>query len=337
MAFIRSTLAAALLFTICIPSLHAHPQGGNVFAYPYPETGRWGPRDGSRTGIFLEIQNGIAAGLWAGHDSEGEAVWLSFSGTLDPLTVEDNDDVQVGWKLTSELTEFSGGGCIVIGDACAGGESTGDFAGEFRHFIRLRFTDRSMASLEVLPAAPEIITPPGNFGGPQPDTTPIFGPINNVPLYFGVDAPAFGQTLPMKRIPDFEGVWAAALAITNTVDIENANGDYEAGGIVRIGPREIETFESDPPMPGDLVAEVRHPVLEDTLGRIPEDSEIVCRVQVRFDDTSQTLINCIILTPNILEGFIINDYSDTQLNVWISSDVSSPIIDVLQLHRLNYD
>jgi len=40
MTFIRALLAAVLLSTVCIPSLHAQPQGRNLFAHPYPETGR---------------------------------------------------------------------------------------------------------------------------------------------------------------------------------------------------------------------------------------------------------------------------------------------------------
>jgi len=339
MTFIRALLAAVLLSTVCIPSLHAQPQGRNLFAHPYPETGRWGPRDGSRTGVFLEIQNGIAAGLWAGYDAEGEAAWLSFSGPIEPLIRDEVPADQIGWELISELTEFSGGGCIVIGAACGGGESTGDFAGEFRHFIRLRFTERSAATLDVLPARPLIGTPPPGTPepeGPEPGDEPIFGPIDIVPLYFGVDAPALDPTRPLKRIPDFEGVWAAALANVVLSDADSTDHDYEAAGIVQIGPREIQTFELDPPMPGDVLAEVRHPVIDESLDRIPENSEIVCRIRVV--DSGETQTNCDIFFPiGPLAGFNIEDYSDTRFNILIRDDLLGGPIPVIQLHRLNYD
>jgi len=75
---------------------HAQFQDLDFLLNPYPETGAWDANDGSRTGFFMEVQNGIMAGAYFGADAAGDNVWLIFSGQLQPVIGDDG--LQNGWS-----------------------------------------------------------------------------------------------------------------------------------------------------------------------------------------------------------------------------------------------
>lgn len=322
-------LVALIALALTAPTVPAQTGDGFWLDLPYPESGRWGPRDGTRTGIYLEIQNGVAAGLWAGYDADGDALWLSFSGTL---TARLNDQEEPdGWQLVSRLHRFSGGGCILISDICDGsivGTPTAEFLDQW---LRLRFDGRSSATLEVLPPGPEIGTPPpGTPSGPFPGDEAVFGPVDIVPLYFGVEAPAFNQELPLQRLPDFEGNWSAARADPAETDLQ-----WAATGVVRLGPRQVQTFDFQPPQPGDVVAEIRHSIVDDPAGLFPEDSFLLCIV--RSVDPGQNSIDCgIDFAVGPMLGFVVTTFSDARLNFVVQNDVIGQDPRIV-MFRLGYD
>lgn len=323
-------LTGLTALALTAPVTLAQPVDGTLLETPYPESGRWGPRDGTRTGIYLEIQNGVAAGLWAGYDANGDALWLSFSGPLAPLQDLLSGD-QIGWKLVGRLTRFSDGGCILIGDDCDGSVVGTPDNEPLLQWIRLQFTDRSTATLEVLPPGPEIGTPPpGTPSGPFPADAPVFGPIDMVPLVFGVAAPAYDPASPLQRLPDFEGDWSAARADPGTPGIE-----WTASGLVQLGPRQVQTFDFDPPQVGDILAEIRHPITRDSAGLFPENSELLCIV--RSAEPGQSGIDCgIDFSVGPMLGFAASSLSDARLYFRVQDDVigHDPAI---VMFRLGYD
>jgi len=284
---------------------------------PYPETGRWGPRDGSRTGVFLEIQNGIVAGIWAGYDADGDAVWMSFSGALQPLLFENNPDDQRGWTLQSRLQRFSGGGCILI-DADCSGEPVGDPGLETRDFIRLRFRGASRATLEVLAEDPS--------SGEASTDNPIFGPIEITPLIFGVEAPLIRPEAPQPRAPDLEGVWLVASVESLRNDQTPIDELQTNSGIIRIGPPEFSGSDSDP----SLITSVNYRIVEDNSGLFPPDAEIPCNFLGSSEPT------CYMdLGPAFVRFAEFKDISDHRIRIIAGDDSGS--FTFYEAIRLNYD
>ncbi len=75
---------------------------------PYPRTGMWFDPERDGSGINLEVQNGVAFGLFFSYTEDGDPVWYEFSGRLRP--VEDGGEGY--WTLSSDLVRFTGGACI---------------------------------------------------------------------------------------------------------------------------------------------------------------------------------------------------------------------------------
>ncbi len=103
----------ALLVVGCVLQwTYAQGSDRDFLLNPFPETGAWDAKDGSKTGFFMEVQNGIMAGAYFGADAAGDNVWLIFSGQLQPLNT-DTDNLQDGWVLESPLRRTSAAGCIL--------------------------------------------------------------------------------------------------------------------------------------------------------------------------------------------------------------------------------
>jgi hypothetical protein len=90
---------------------YAQGQDLDFLLNPYPETGAWDAKDDSKTGFFMEVQNGIMAGAYFGADAAGGNVWLIFSGQLQPVI--GGDGLQSGWVLESPLRQTTAAGCIL--------------------------------------------------------------------------------------------------------------------------------------------------------------------------------------------------------------------------------
>ena len=249
--------------------------------FPLPESGRWGPRDGSRTGLYLEVQDRIGAGIWVGYDADGQPLWLSFHGTLEPW-ISSFGSFRIGWELVGRLTRFEGGGCIVIGEDCDGSVVGTTDNEALQQWLRLRFDQRNTAQLEVLPAAPEIGTPPPGAGsGPFPLDEPVFGPIELVPLYFGVDSVNMNPEQPLERVPDLEGTWLAvnSRVILNQGDLSLGPVERERPRILELGPRELIEYALTIPVDGDLLARLSHPILTDSSGPVDSNAEVWCETR----------------------------------------------------------
>ena len=273
----RILLFAAVLINLALalPSISsAQLVSENImFSLNYMETGRWGPRDGSRTGLFLEIQRGRMAGILAVYDEFGEPRWFSFSGEFGLTELPGEDRLRPG--IVARLWEFSGGGCIVPDSACIPGQSS-DFQGaESPYWITMQSLGRSLASYRIWHN--DVLIPPPGPLPPMPPRPPqptqlLFGPKYIVPLTFGVTESAENPNDPLLRVADLEGVWLVSrLEVTDDFESSFPPFDlpeplpdlYTGASILRLGEREIERFEIDAPAPDDVIAEVRHAVIDD--------------------------------------------------------------------------
>ena len=245
------------------------------------ETGRWGPRDGSRTGLFLETQNGRTAGILAVYNEFGEPRWFNFSGANELV---DDPPSRPPPRILARLWEFSGGGCIVPDSACTPGQSSDFNAEERLLWILIEQWGRSRLTYEIRDDQPGIIVPiPGPPAPPQPVRL-RFGPHDMIPLTFGVDESAETPNDPLLRVADLEGAWLVS-RLELTDDFPSTGFEfpeplpdlYTGASILRLGEREIERFEIADPAPDDLVAEVRHAVIDDPDQLFPPGTVLVCQ------------------------------------------------------------
>lgn len=174
-----SVLCASLTGTS--HSLQAQLDGLDQSANPLPESGRWFANDGSRTGFFIEIQDGVLAGLYVGGDAAGDNAWLSFSGRLQPI--DPTVDGEGGWILETDLLRFAGTGCIID---CAGAEPAESMFEDVGD-IRIDFLGRSLASVFI-------------------DNQPVR---EIAPIFFGVDRVELHPQAPPLFLPDLAGRWVA--------------------------------------------------------------------------------------------------------------------------------
>lgn len=128
-------VTAGVAFAICQP-VHAQVDAADQFANPLPESGRWFTNDGSRTGFFIEVQNGIVAGLYVGGDANRDNAWMSFSGVLQLGFSGDGD---IAWILDADLLRFADTGCIIDCTGSVVDESSFEVVGH----IRIAFRGRS--------------------------------------------------------------------------------------------------------------------------------------------------------------------------------------------------
>lgn len=304
----RFLLSAAALLSVTIslpaPASEQIFTDDDLFQLQFPATGRWGPRDGSRTGLFLEYQNGRVAGLLAGYNESGEPRWFSFSGQIDWPERPDPDAQRPRPRIEARLWEFSGGGCIVPDSGCALGEAS-DFQGEETPlWIIIRPYWRSLAEYEIWHSrsyAPRPQLPPAPPLPPAP-TTLLFGPADIIPLTFGVAESAESPGDPLVRLPDLEGVWLTARVETTDDFVgefelsEPLADSYTGASILRLGEREIERFEIADPAPDDVVAEVRHAIIDDPDQLFPTGTVLVC--EFKFEHVFPSNIQrCIFREP----------------------------------------
>ncbi len=239
----------------------------------YPQTGAWFARDGSNTGFFFDIQNGILAGVYFGFDDAGNNVWLLFNGSLQtPASPESGID----WVLQTPLTRSANGGCIVD---CNGGETpprTTETVGD----IQINFSGRSSGSFSI-------------DGG---DATAI------VPLYFGT--PAIISEVPegIFAQPDIQGSWVVARGAQEFDD----NGDpvslqfAESASIIEIGEQEVLTsMIGQIPLAQGVEMVVRAPIVNDAAGLFPSNSFVNCiYFQPVSDPQQRESIDCQIVSTD---------------------------------------
>jgi len=222
---------------------HAQFQDLDFLLNPYPETGAWDANDGSRTGFFMEVQNGIMAGAYFGADAAGDNVWLIFSGQLQPVIGDDG--LQNGWLLESPLRRTTAGGCILNCDSAAEPEPVTDEVAQ----IRLEFSGRSQAMFSV------------------DDSEPV----KIFPAYWGNPAFAFDPEQPNLFLPNLTGTWGAVRIDQILSSSENPAATF----IVEIGERDITPIDPGTE-PGAPFLEVRYPLFSAALAPPPAQHNIVC-------------------------------------------------------------
>ncbi len=304
-----------ILFTLLVyGSLHlslSAQDGQNLdfLLNPFPETGAWDAKDGSRTGFFMEVQNGIMAGAYFGANAAGDNVWLIFSGQLQPLNT-DTDNVQDGWVLESPLRRTSAAGCILD---CAEADLLDPVTDEVAQ-IRLEFSGRSRATFSVDDAEP----------------TEIY------PAYWGNPAFAFDPEQPNLFLPNLTGTW---------VGISTAQNRFDASGsqafVWEIGAREIVPIDSAAE-PGMTFLEVRYPLASPDLAPPPAEHAIVCKYIRQAEQLGIDSPVCLqtISTPTLLPDPIafFNLITDSRITLLGNSVGDVPGFTVrTDFFRLNYD
>lgn len=305
MKFGRSpALFALAVATACFTiSTHGQVDEHDRFANPLPESGRWFTNDGSRTGFFIEVQDGVLAGLYVGGDADGDNAWLSFSGRLQPI--DRWEDPEGGWILETDLLRFSGIGCIID---CAGGDpaqSTYEDVGD----IRIDFLGRGLARVWI-------------------DDQPVR---EIAPIFFGVDRVEVHPQAPPLFLPDFAGKWVVAKA--NDQDFPDRYLDV---AIIEIAERTVEHLEL-PADPDPDTQNVRYvnPIIDDPDGIFPTDARIECTT---FVDSSRRPSCFVLYRLGPMAQFAIpfDSITDSRLTVLETTDVIPPTVQY-RLIKLNHD
>lgn len=318
-------------------SLFAEGTGGNSesgqFFTPYPEDGSWFARDGSNTGFFFDIQDGILAGAYFGFDNNNSNTWLIFNGELQPLFDLTFPDKQVGWQLETTLNQILNGRCILNCSSTESNSGNTDalannaFAGD----ITLQFDGRSRGRFFV-------------DGGELTDI---------IPLYFGNPAIISEQAAGLTAQPDLEGTWVVVVGSAEDGEISIA----ESSGIIEIGEQQNELFVN-PAVEGFVLTRMttRAPVIRNTID-LPTplfdgNVEIVCdyKADSREVSPAEELIDCFlmsdILTFTILDeiAFVpIQMMSDSRFLIYIrhndlfESEVLSTAVTRIEAFRVSYD
>ncbi len=169
-----------ILVSLMVCQLLCAIMAGNAqasFPLIFPETGSWFNRDANdKTGLNLEIQDGVLSGAYYGYNGNGDQVWLLFSGQL-------SIDQTGHFIYSGELTRSTGGGCIID---CDRGNNNGGHSIETVGTIDIEFDGRSA----------------GRFRVNDNDFQPIS------PLSYGNRAEALFEDFPDQLLPDFQGRWA---------------------------------------------------------------------------------------------------------------------------------
>ncbi len=320
-------LTTALLLTLILP-LSAHSQAIDdndigVFFGSYPETGSWFAMDGSNTGFFFDIQNGIAAGAYFGFNDDGENVWLLFTG---PLQRPDDAQSPTDWTLQAPLTQGANGGCILDCSGAMNPPASSTPVGE----ITINFSGRGSAAFSV-------------DGSSFTDI---------VPLYFGT--PAIGAQVPEGLFvqPDLEGTWVVSQGslITNTEDEILQLNLADIAGVIRIGEQTIRTPGDGGPALAEGVTRFTRAPISNLSGVLFRDAtDLIC---VYFEPTATSpSIECTVeggITGVPPQGFLIfaetkvQLLSDSRFLLTITSDappesgIFPPLIR-LEGFRLGYD
>ncbi|MBU1188699.1 MAG: hypothetical protein KKC01_06685 [Gammaproteobacteria bacterium] len=246
----RNSISMLLLLG-CIHETALSQQSLDFLFNPYPETGAWDAKDSSRTGFFMEVQNGIMAGAYFGADAAGDNVWLIFSGQLQPVIGDDG--LQNGWLLESPLRQTTAAGCILN---CAEADMVDPVTDEVAQ-ITLTFSGRSQATFSI------------------DDSEPT----NIYPAYWGNPAFAFDPEQPNLFLPNLTGTW---------VGVSTMQGRFDAFDsdifIMEIGERQVTNF----PDAADEEAflEVLYPIIKGSFSGL----DILCRYFRNIDTASLCLV-----------------------------------------------
>ncbi len=239
---------------------------------PFPETGAWFANDGSNTGFFLEFVNRQVGGAYFGSDSEGNNVWLTFAGSLEPLNEELGPDFEPGWTLTANLNQASDTGCILD---CPPGlppaAPTSNTVGE----IAFTFIGRNT----------------GQFSIDGSDSVDI------IPLFFGVSAAANNPDEPLEFLPELQGTWVIAegspTAIGDNFARPSATNLGQSSAVIDIGLQQVTPLNN-----GNAFLQVTTPITGST-DQLFNGAEINCLFSSLGDDPDNQSPDCAISGPNI--------------------------------------
>ncbi len=316
-----------LLLFLVFTQLNAQEQNntGPSFA-PYPESGSWFAADDSRTGFFIDVQNGRLAGAYFGFDSDGENVWLLFNGILEPVLREGSPEFQDGWQLTTALTQSANGGCILDCDDDPGQALAVVEVGQ----IHLEFLGRVLASFSIDDGEP----------------TPI------IPLYFGTSATIVELASGPLVVPELEGTWVVTRGTRqrNSDQMVIDNSPALSAGIIEIGPSiPGEPPEQNRPPEEVPVLSLHAPILRDTAGFFPEDTSIICTQFQDFEtDPPTDFITCDLFggdigfpsSPQRLGILSTGRTSDSRIQIFVvtlgGTDGPAPL-EIFDAYRLDYN
>ena len=300
----------------------------NLFIFSYPESGNWFTNDGSKTGFTFDVQNGILAGNYLGYEGNGDPIWLTFSGALQPLTIlTDPEQVlnSVGWQLEADLLRFENGGCILNCDSNTATNAIADIVGT----ITLHFFNRDQGRFFIDDNKAVNITPL-YFGtsalilDTEPNTSNLNG-LNGEPIDISITSTV---------LPDLEGSWVTAVDTSETIN------QTVSSTVIEIGPREVITdFDLINAPSGTFDSTIlitRQKILSDTNGTFNENAAIIC-----FQTTSTVFcivsadgsISSIFTTPSGFNNRV-RGITDSRFIIF---DLSSSTLTRLEAFRLNYD
>ncbi len=158
---------------------------------PFPSTGSWWNPQQSGTGMMLEFRQGMMVGYYLLYEDDGEPVWYTMIGNLEPA--EEEEDIE--WVLEAELERYTGGACVNCPhDFPELDESPGTIRFEFihRNFARFSVNDGPTQNIVPMPWGNEILT------------SPIFEPYSDFLLSWGaVDTWA----LVFERLPGLSSLY----------------------------------------------------------------------------------------------------------------------------------
>ena len=277
------------------------------FLNPFPETGLWSPLDGSKTGIFIEVQDGFMFGALFGFDPDGDDVWAIFSGELSPLSDETifDPDPPVGWVIEAELARFLSGGCVI--DCMSGGTEV-DPLQLAPGTIRVEFAGRSEATFSVA-------------GGPEKEL---------IPLPFGVGAQAYDPNQPLRFLPDLSGTWVVAGGADSN--------SFGLSSVIELGEAIVTPIDDSTQNP-PVSLSVSFPVVRDSEGIFPEDAVFGCNFFETGTDDPPARPRCAVsfsMGPMAGIRLSFESISDSRLTAFQTSDVVGAATR-LELFRLNYD
>lgn len=139
-----------------------------------PFNGTWYNPDQSGTGMSIDVQNGVVFGIYYGFDAQGQQLWLTFVGDLQP-----SDEDNVMWTVDTDLSQFNNGNTF---------NQTYSFPTQtnYQATINLKFTQKNHALFSV------------NDGEQQ----------NIVPIIFGEVSSVDFADQTSYLFPDLDGVWS---------------------------------------------------------------------------------------------------------------------------------
>lgn len=242
------------------------------FFNPFPETGAWFANDGSNTGFFLEFVNGQVGGAYFGSDSDGNNVWLTFAGTLEPLNEEIDSSFEPGWVLIANLNRAENTGCILDCPAdLPAPNPVSDSVGE----ITFVFVGRNSATFSIDGAAN----------------------IDIIPLFFGVSAIANNPDEPLEFLPNLQGTWV----IAESAPVAFGDGFIRpspinlgaSASIIDIGFQQ-NTALTD----GNAFLEISAPITRST-NPMFNGAEVICTFSSLGDDPNNQSPDCALVGPGI--------------------------------------